>query len=273
MLKLSVSSVDEWLTCRRKWELSHVERWEPWVRGAGVVSGVLFHKWVARVLVGEMDFGMDDEELLRCEDPGLARARARAGLRVWRNEVPGGVVQVEREFRIKREGVGVEWRGRVDALVRDGGELYVVDHKLVSVPKWDWFQHISDQLVQYAVFMRWEGLEVVGGYWDVVVVPALRKRVKEGLDEFEERLVEESQARGGVVVLPVTWTEEDLGVAEEKILMVEEEVVRGKVFRNPSVCWRGCPYMLICRDSSRASELGYVKREEVLDGEGEAGEG
>lgn len=215
---------------------------------------------------------MDDEELLRCEDPGVARARARAALRVWSNEVPGEVIQVERDFLIKR-GSGVEWRGRVDALVKSHGELYLVDHKLVSIPKWDWFQGISDQLVQYAVFLRWGGLEIVGGYWDVVVVPALRKKVKEGLDEFEERLVEESRVRGGVVVLPVTWTEEDLRVAEEKIVMVEEEILRGKVFRNPSVCWRGCPYMLICRDSSRAEELGFVKQEVALYGEGEAGEG
>lgn len=269
MLRLSVSSVDEWLTCRRRWELSHIERWEPWVRSVGLVSGVLFHKWVARVLMGAMDFGLDDEELLRCEDPGVARARARAALRVWRNEVPGEVVQVEREFSIKRGGI--EWRGRVDALVRERGELYIVDHKLVSIPKWDWFQWISDQLVQYAVFLRWAGLEVVGGYWDVVIVPALRRKVKEGLDEFEDRLVEESQARGGVVVLPVTWTEEDYRMAEDKIAMVEEEIRRGRIFRNPAVCWRGCPYMLICRDSSRAGELGFVKREEEVYDEGEEG--
>ncbi|MEM4919390.1 MAG: PD-(D/E)XK nuclease family protein [Thermofilaceae archaeon] len=262
VFRLSVSGIWDWMTCRRRWELVHVEGWEPWLLGGGLVAGRLFHEGVVARLRGwEVDWEAGGL-LMRVSEPGEVRARARVGLRLW--EEGGGLEEeVEGlEFEFEAEVGGVRWVGRVDGLVRGEGGLWVVERKLVREARWDWFTRISNQMEVYVWFLREAGVGVVGGLWDVVVVPGLRRRVRESLEGYEERLWEEGRVRGGRVVLPVVFSEGDMERVGREVRGVSEEILRGVVVRNPSACAvLGCAYSAICLDSSRAGELGYVRRE------------
>jgi hypothetical protein len=141
--------------------------------------------------------------------------------------------------------------------------LFIVDHKLTSNPHWDWYRTISDQLLFYAWLARQAGIKgIMGGIWDIVVVPSLRRRQDESLEEFENRLVDESLSRGSpVVTIPTTFTESDLAFIEEEVRLISEEIKRGKIFRNPQACATvPCPYQLICRADDTAMALGFLPK-------------
>ena len=235
--------------------------WEPPILPVSLVTGALFHENLARKLRGEpLDF--NSPLLARCDRPDIAVARAKAGLRLWKDVIGGQLEAIEEEISVYFHGF--RWVGRLDALVRKEDGLFIVEHKLVSRPNWDWFQSISDQLMYYAWLATKAGYEDIrGGFWDIITVPELRRRIDEPLSEFENRLVDEALRRTTpVVAVPNVFTKEDLAFIEEAMTMISEEIRANKIFRNPQACaFRPCPYQLICRSDDAAEALGFIRKD------------
>ena len=257
-MRLSITSVGTWLTCRRRWQLE--QQWEPPTVSTALVAGTLFHENLARRLRNEPP-NFHSPLLDRCDKPDLAVAKAKAGLRVWEDQIGGELVEIE--GWAEAEFNGFLWVGRLDALVRLGDGLYIVDHKLTSNPRWEWYRTISDQLLFYAWLATKAGYEnIVGGFWDIVMIPDLRRRSDESLEDFENRLVDEALRRGPpVVTIPSTFTPEDLAFIEEEMTLISEEMRSNKIFRNAQACASfPCPYQLICRSDDVAEALGFVRK-------------
>jgi hypothetical protein len=262
-MRLSITSIGVWLTCRRRWELE--KKWEPPTIPTSLAAGSLFHDNLARKQRNE-PLNFSSPLLDRCEQPDVAVARAKAGVRLWKDEIGGQLLQVE--SWLEAEAFGIRWVGRLDAIRRLGDSLFIVDHKLTSNPHWDWYRTISDQLLFYAWLAKQAGIKgIMGGIWDIVVVPNLRRRNNESLEEFENRLVDESLSRGSpVVTIPTTFTESDLAFIEEEIRLISEEIRQGKIFRNPQACAAfPCPYQLICRADDTAVALGFLPKNDLTE--------
>ena len=226
------------------------------------MAGAIFHEWVAQTLRGGSPDLSYHPLLMRASKAGLARAKARAAYRIWQSDKSelGEIKAIEAPFEAV---VGdIRWTGRVDQIVQDGHQLFIVELKTTSNPNFTWYQSISDQLLIYSYFLRKAGLDIQGGIWDVIVLPRLREKKGETLADFEERLVSEAMSAGPRVQLPQVFTEADFQRIEEEIFALSEEIAYGRIYRNPAACVSlGCAYMTICLDSHQAENFGFVKRE------------
>lgn len=260
-MRLSVSSVGTWLTCRRRWLLEHVLKLEQETLPTSLVAGSLFHQALDKALGGQSP-EWDVPLLRRAYDPVVALAKAKAGFQLCDLNVFGKVVETEK--RIEQEVDGVTWLAFIDAIVEDELGFALVDHKLTTRSRWDWFRAISDQLLLYACLLRGEGYEVTHGIWNVVCLPTLRTRLGEDAESLAARYVEKARENGpGQVLMPVTFTKTDFAIGLEKLEQIGQEIQRGKIFRNPAACAAmPCPYELICLDERNAKLLGYIERKE-----------
>lgn len=263
-LVLSATSIVDWKTCRRKWQLIHVEGWEPFWLSESLVAGSIFHEWVAATIRNQQIDTSFHPLLVRVPDPGEVRAKARAALRIWqttqKEDEQSEILSVEVPFKAS---VGdILWAGRIDQIVKDETGIYIVDLKLTAYPRFDWFQNISDQLLIYAYFVRHAGYDVIGGIWDIISIPRIRRKKGETVDEYEDRLYMEAMSQGARVQLPRVFSREDYERIEEEIVAIAEEIKNGRIYRNPGACFSiGCVYAPICLNSSQAENLGFIRRE------------
>lgn len=151
---------------------------------------------------------------------------------------------------------GHNLRCRFDALVRDNGRVYLVEHKTTSSDigpgSYYWERLALDQQVSwYYLAAQSLGYDVAGVIYDVLRKPALRKGKNEAQFSFTSRCCEAitSEPSKYFARETVTRTKGDLEKAKENFAAIVDMINLGAYPQNPSSCFqfgRRCEYHEVC---------------------------
>lgn len=247
------------------------------------------------------------------EPDAFDRAKAEAlmvGYHDAWNDVEMDVLAVEREFvaPLVNPATGAEsktwlFTGKIDAIARINGRVYVVEHKTTSEDVgrgstyWERLT-LDAQIGNYLVGARLLGYEPEGAWYDVIKKPALRplkatppeerkftkagtlyanqRAADESPDEYHERLLVEIESkrgtpeayfhRGEIVRLP---NEEREAMANlwATAKQIRESQRSGLWPQNPDACFkfnRPCEYLPVCAGRADINDSAlYQPKEEA----------
>jgi len=202
------------------------------------------------------------------------------------------VVEIEKEFgcpirnpETVRTSQTFTMAGKVDGIVRLGGELYVLEHKTAASLTGDYLDRLwSDtQIAMYVCYLRDLGYPVVGVLYNILLKSKIKQRAGETEEEFQARravlaaknksgkstakrqLPESDEDYQGRLAdwysKPEAFHREKIYLSEDRLAMVQDEVWevtqqyldakrRGKWLMNTSNCFsyqRPCEYLPYCR--------------------------
>lgn len=292
---ITASSMNTYAQCARKYEYSYIKEKRPSKPQAALLTGTAVHLgleswWNKQDFVQAMDAikKFQTESPFWSTDAGcIEAARVRAYVAGYYRHRSGfhdryDVVGVEQEFKFTLEGV--EFRGKIDLLLRDrDGRTHIVDHKTSGSrdlddpgsPFWSKLQ-FDTQMVLY----RLAAEEIVGSsgtptlVYDVVrktkSKPAQRKRISkkksetefqyearkldntETTHEYQNRIRQTYQEDGSryiwrVIPLPSHQFEEK----REEIIQVAGQMSEPHMLypRNQNSCitlYGQCPFFSVC---------------------------
>ena len=221
----------------------------------------------------------------------LARA-IMAGYAARYAEEEFEVLHVEKEFdcEIRNPDTGRASQtftiaGKVDGIVRVGGDLYLLEHKTASSLSGDYLDRLwtDTQIALYTFYLRQLGFPIVGVVYNVLLKSRLQQRAGETDAEYEARRTalaaknksgkstaqrqmpesdEEFAARlADWYSRPEAFHRERIYLSEDRLAMLQDEVWeitqqyldanrRGKWLMNTSNCFsyqRPCEYLPYCQ--------------------------
>jgi len=165
-------------------------------------------------------------------------------------------VESEKEFKV-RLMPDVEFKGRVDGVVKKAGKWWVRELKTTSQTQRQFNQRASTstQGTAYVWALRKLGYDVQGIMYDFIKRPLLRKHVREDQYEFGSRILTDYRKRKdfyfGQIFSYRNQHEIDLWEQDSKYLAEEMKKKRksGKYYRNQHACFNynyECAYKKIC---------------------------
>lgn len=269
------SEVKTFRRCPREWQLSYVLGYRPRSQGAALRLGTYVHVglewWWQRVSALEPF----------CPQPGdldpFEAARGNAMLHGydarWFDE-PIEVLAVEQEFRLPlvnpdtgRASMTYQLAGKLDAVARVDGKVYLVEHKTTSEdcsPGSDYARRlrIDGQVSLYYAAVRALGWEPAGVLYDVLRKPGLRplKAGKAGKTRKQDETPEEFGTRCAASLaadhyqrFEVTRLEQEERDAAADVWLTTQQMREAELHqsypRNPDSCIRfgaTCSYFAVC---------------------------
>jgi len=270
MLEISVNSLSTIRGCPMKYKWHYIDGYTPYKKSNHLTLGSAIHS------AFDMYYNkFPDEEVMKaCKDmidAEISKASPAESedlhllkyvlLGMWIN-FPKSLssfnkIDPELKFRIKLFD-DIWFVGRVDGLVRDDeGRLWVRELKTTSM-SFQQFERRSKTATQgtaYVWAMRKLGHPVVGMMYDFIKKPLLRKGVRDDVDTFGARIMDDYKKR------PEFYfkrhfsyrNEEELALFEEDLLKtaleIRDRAKNNNWCRNQDQCWNfnsECPYLKIC---------------------------
>lgn len=278
--------------CGRKHHIQYVQLVRPLQPGEALVFGTAAHEALEAWWKAPRDFRLEAalQSVDFIEDEYL-RARIKAlvlGYHARWEAVQYEVIAVEVPFDFALPS-GRRICGKIDAIARIGGKLYVVEHKTTSENidpgsfYWARVSQLDTQVSTYLQGARSLGHAVEGCIYDVLRKPALiplkstpedkRKWTKQGFlyanqrledetaDEFLERIVADMAENGekyfGRGEFIRTEDEESKFMNDLELWAQAIEGAPAERPRNPDACFswnRECEYLPICNGSTTAKD-------------------
>lgn len=236
--KLSASKLRTFKACRRKYELSYIEKLRPIQKEEALEMGSNYHSNIERILKGETI----SEEILTQEDAKIY-AMSKAFEKYILPQLPP-VFAVEQKFEFKLPN-GSIINGIVDAMTETG---MVIEHKSSGTPLDEKYINRLDWDDQVPIYMLATATNKC--FYTVCQKPTIRQKQNESLEEFAERCIkwyeDDTERKAGTFT--VVRTPEDLLEKRQELEEMAEEIKNAKLFyRNPNHCSiMGCPYSSIC---------------------------
>ncbi len=302
---LTYSALNVFRNCPRKYHLRYVEHLRrqevPEALDFGSVIHEALEQWhrlpadshrlltVLDLLDGKYPNRQADEQekarwhLARAMMTGYATRYAREEFEV---------LEVEKTFegQIRNPDTGRQSQtfrmaGKVDGIVRAGGEVYLLEHKTASSLTGDYLDRLwtDTQIALYSYYLREQGYPVVGVIYNILLKARLQQRRGETEDEFEARraglaaknksgrstaqrqMPESDEEFHGRLLewyaRPEAFHRERIYLSEDRLAMLQDEVWeitqqyldanrRGKWLLNTSNCFsyqRPCEYLPYCQ--------------------------
>jgi len=308
---LTYSALNTFRNCPRKYQLRYVECLRRPDRPEALAFGSVIHEalelWHGsgddpNRLLKTLDL-IDEQFPGRAHEPEQRRAwhLARAmfdGYAARYPEEPFEVVELEKEFtaEIRNPDTGRPSQtfviaGKADGIVRQDGELYLLEHKTASSLTADYLDRLwtDTQIALYCHYLRELGYPIVGVIYNVLLKTRLKRREGETLEEYEARRAvlaaknksgrstakrrapeTDAEFRGRLAAWharPDAYHRERVYLSEERMALLTEEVWevtqqyldakrRGKWLLNTSHCFsfqRACEYLPYCQSGFSAN--------------------
>ena len=202
------------------------------------------------------------------------------------------IVEVEKEFtaEIRNPDTGrtsqtFSIAGKADGIVRQSGDLYLLEHKTASSITSDYLDRLwtDTQIALYSYYLREIGYPIVGVIYNVLLKTRLKQREGETVEQYETRRAElaaknksgksnakcqapetddEFRARlADWYAQPGSFHRERIYLSTDRMAMLQDEVWeitqqyldakrRGKWLMNTSQCFsyqRACDYLPLCQ--------------------------
>jgi hypothetical protein len=302
---LTYSALNCWRNCPRKYKLRYREHLRPREKAETLAFGSTIHRalelWYAaegdphrlfRVL-DLLDAAYPDREADPAQKAAWFQAKAMmAGYAARYPQEDFAVLELEKEFQgeIRNPATGATSKtftmaGKADGIVRQGGDLYLLEHKTASSIDGAYLDRLwcDTQIALYSHYLREMGYPVVGVIYNVLLKTRLKQRQGETEEEYLERKAalaaknksgkssaqrqepesdEDFQARlADWYGKPDAFHREKIYLSEDRLAMVAEEVWevtqqyldarrRDSWLLNTSYCFnwsRPCEYFPYCQ--------------------------
>lgn len=284
---LTHSAISTFLTCPQKYEHKYIRGINPINKATSLTIGIAVHKGLQVWFESgnaEMAFNETWAYGIEPADQVKAQEMVRAYIDTYHDDWE--VVAVEHAFEqylrnpdTRRPAPYWMLCGKVDALVRIDGELWIVEHKTTTDMGADYWARteIDEQIQTYALAIEEEFKEpVYGVVYDVLKKPLVRIKGGETDEEFEARkeasktgrikrreaeTLEEFRARVAESISSdnfgrkcVLFTREQLQAHASALCAIAKRMAelhkgRSACFRNTGAClgFTSCPYLELCR--------------------------
>lgn len=254
-MRLSISRMKAFKSCRRLYELKYLEHLEPIQKAEALQTGTNYHK-----LIEELNNGVDIITAYP-EDYSKERAMARA----YMNYIYPKFKVVESEKWLEYDlGDGNKLVGIVDAIADDG---HIVEHKTTGSEITEQYEYNLQWDEQILAYMLMTGKRKV--WYTVCRKPTIRQKQNESDEEFFYRMLEwyDTDTESKIRLLEIERTDDEITqFKDELMLMVDEMRHAGHFYRNTCHCnmWgRRCEYSPICLNYDPNQEyIEFVKGEE-----------
>lgn len=213
---ITYSMISTFLGCRRKYQYRYVRGFTPIEKSDSLEFGSAIHAILEILFLNQKSGAKSTPDyyadLIRsdCRIRGLSdelTEKAAALMKRYAEHYSSDdklfeVVDVEHEFeqpltnpKSNYSSRHYRFCGKVDGIVRsrNDGKLYILEHKTASIVDDAYIQKIrfDTQISLYAAAITKElGEPVAGSIYDILIKPAIRKKVEETEDEFELRKAE-----------------------------------------------------------------------------------
>lgn len=256
-MKLSVSRLKCFESCRYAYKFKYLEKLQPVIKADALVIGSNYHELIEKLYkTGECPVENYNKE--------TAMALAYQKYIYPKFKVKAAEEEFEYPFKDGKHLL----IGRVDGVAENG---YLVEHKTTG----------SDNLEEYEYNLQWDeqilaymlGYNVRKMYYTIIRKPTIRLKKSETEEEFFDRMVEwyDEDTDSKIRVLEVERTDEEVEEFEKHLevladLMENAEAKTECLYRNTSHCncWgRRCEYSNICLNYDPNVEyLDFVKYQE-----------
>lgn len=251
-MKLSVSLIKAYKTCKRKYELRYIEELEPIAKSQALEDGSNYHAMVEALYTGEGECGY-----VEGRSPKIC-AMAYAYLQYIFPQIPN-VKYAEKWFDYnltpKHSIVG-----RFDAVTEDD---IIVEHKTTSGDVDDEYIYNLQWDEQIPTYMLATGTNKM--YYTVIKKPTIRQKQNETDEEFYDRCIDwyTVDTDKKVRVIKVTRSFVELEEHRKNLIVIARKIEGCKHFyRNPNACNcynRRCEYSQVCLNYN--PQLEYVEFE------------
>lgn len=249
-MKLSISRIKLFKSCRRAYELKYVHGLEPVEKAESLQTGTSYHEKLEQLYTdGSFDIDMTKESAMACAYqkyiyPKFKCHKAEA----WC------------EYKLMSGDILV---GRVDGIADDGR---LVEHKTTSAEITEEYEYNLQWDEQILAYMLMTGAREI--YYTVCRKPTIRQKKDETEDEFFDRMVEwyDTETESKIRLLRISRTDEEI----ERFLDAVEKMAceinhTDHFYRNTNHCrhWgRMCEYAPICMNYDPGQEyIGFTKED------------
>ena len=252
-MRLSISRIKAFKSCRRLYELKYLEHLEPAQKPEALEVGSSYHKLLEEINNGNMD----------ALDTDYSKANAMA-IAYHKYIYPNfHVVEAEKWFEFDL-GNGDKLVGCVDAIADDG---CIVEHKSVGSEITEAYEYNLQWDEQILAYMLVTGARKV--YYTVCRKPTIRQKQNETEEEFFARMVAwyDEDTESKIRLLTITRTDDEIEQFRDDLMfMVDEMRHAGYFYKNTCHCnmWgRRCEYSSVCLHYDPNQEyVEFVKKEE-----------
>ena len=253
-MRVSVSRIKAFKSCRRLYELKYLEHLEPVEKPEVLQVGSNYHKLLEWLNThGSLD-GVDEDY---SKEQAMASAYAKYIYPRFK------VVEAEKWIEYDL-GDGDKLVGCVDAIAEDG---HIVEHKTVGSDITEQYEYNllwDEQITAY--MMMTEARKV---YYTVCRKPTIRQKKDETEEEFYRRMVAwyDEDTESKIRLLELYRTDDEVEqYRDDLMLMVNEMRHAGNYYRNTCHCnmWgRRCEYSSVCLHYDPSQEyVEFTKGEE-----------
>lgn len=252
-MRLSVSKIKTFKSCRRKYELRYIEHLYPVQKSEALEVGSNYHKLVEMLCKGEQ-FKEDDDF-----SKTLAMARAYEKYIYPKLHIK----ETEKWFEYSL-GDGDVLVGQIDGITQDGE---VVEHKTYGG---------NDSMAQYEYNLQWDeqilAYMLVSGarkvYYTVCRKPTIRQKKNESDEEFFRRMCEwyDDDTENKIRLFEIYRTDDEIEQFRNYLNdMLHEMYVSNNFYKNTCACGmygRKCEYAPICLEKDLLMEyVDFVRKE------------
>ena len=233
-MRLSISRIKLFKSCRRAYELKYVEGLEPVEKAESLQTGLSYHEKLEQLYQdGAFDIDMTKESAMAC-----------AYMKYIYPEFKCKAVEEWCEYSLM---TGDTLVGRVDGIAEDGR---LVEHKTTSSEITDEYEYNLQWDEQLLAYMLMTGAREM--YYTVCRKPTIRKKKGESDDEFFDRMVEwyDDDIDSKIRLIRVSRTDAEVEKFMDEVEKMAREINQTDHFyRNANYCkcWgRRCEYAPIC---------------------------
>lgn len=255
-MAISYSETQCFKTCRKMHEWQYIKGIRPKDKAEALFFGSAIHS-ALEMLYKDMPLDAALSALDELDEVNRAKARALISHYFAQNMAggwnPEDVLDVEKW--VKSSFGGHDFIGRLDAVIRVNGRVWVMEHKTATAVDDDYIERIKidTQSMLYVLAAREEYGEVAGVIYDVLIKPSIRQKKSETIEDFEARCMEEVTAENFVRVYH-WFSDDDLEEAKQEFMACSQaikdcEYGMVRPYRNTGACnaiGRACPYLCLC---------------------------
>ena len=253
-MRLSISKIKTFKSCRRKYQLHYVERLTPVKKSEALEIGSSYHKLLEDLNNGkDLIYGIEYKENYSKE---MAMARA------YQNYIYPKFKVIEAEKWLEYDlGARDKLVGIADGIADDG---HIVEHKTTGMEITEQYEYNLLWDEQILAYMLMTGHRKV--WYTVCRKPTIRQRQNETNEEFFYRMLDwyDTDTDSKIRLLEITRTDEEVKQFEDDLYSICAEMnkaeISDKFYKNTCHCnmWgRRCEYSSVC--------LNYNPNEQYID--------
>lgn len=250
-MKISISKISLFKSCRRAYFFKYVEGLEPVQKAEALETGLYYHELIESLYKCDGDISMFEWE----EDYSKEQAMAMAYLKYVFPKVKIAKAEQWVEYSL---GGSDELIGRVDGVTVDG---MLVEHKTCSQEINEQYEYNLQWNEQILAYMLATGVRKM--IYTVCRKPTIRQKQTETEEEFFKRMIDwyDEDTDSKIKVLTITRTDEEIEDFKLQLKdMVKIMTACKTYYRNSGWCnvWgRRCEYSSICLNYD--SEQQYIE--------------